>query len=831
MYFPTLDFEKSHRSYDNFLNESYLILYDDDTEDFEWSFVKEEFDADYLEAFEDALRRIIPVKNIFNPSLEDEAFWISDSKTFDSEQLNKKINRSIIRETPTKRGSLTRDFKFCRTKIVVGPANVRDSWIGDLDTLYSVKRIAFDLKQLVSEIPYSAMASPMVANRRMERFRDLSTHYIMLDFKKAGLTFPHVLLKSIKKILRELYPTVESFDYIDSFCQSSVYDNGTWKSPVRGTGLGNGNEIVTLAQCAVADILNRKLGWDAIIYNDDGVWKTDSRNQRRNMGTIVGFFKSLGFIVNYKKTFFSRRNIFCEEYWSPEDFWLKKQRFFLNIPNIFLSRTIFEAKKAYHQCKISLIGTMYDFDLDAQVKRFWGYEVHPFEYELPTSLGGWNFVEDSNLNSCFRWFERKNKFVAPQIRSHIDTAKRFMTYLTLKGGLDKFSSHRITYRKMIKEGMLDCMPRNILGEFERSANSYYGIANNDDIINQEIELLNTRSHKTSRPAIIIGLAKKTAIARKKLLKTFLRFKNRYSNEYTTADYNSALGTLRRNGFKSFAVPEKFYVKLQRSSTILTKRNLVSTSGVSQVKVPPPIGRDSDLIAASSTSLRIGKILPGFDIFGLTRRWLRAKEMIIRSPKRIVLPSKSRRLDAPNWLNMFTRNRLAAYIDSCTREQCDVEFIGDLTREFDIEDYANLRRILHILPITRNVSDIVFHSFNDEQRKVFQLLVYKRGIGSVKEANAIVSFISNIEVDEETPDIHIFDAEYLEFTFEEEEDHFYGTPDVEAMLDMQDFEDGYDSYYEESDQYSDSDDEYVENRSVRRVGEADYDEIDYDIYDE
>ncbi|XDO01613.1 RNA-dependent RNA polymerase [Phytophthora cinnamomi ormycovirus 1-1] len=512
IYFPALDLEKSRRSYDNFLNESYLILYDDDTTDFEYSFIEEEFDEDYIEAFEDALRRIIPMKDIADPTLEEEAFWVSDSKTFDSEGLSKKINRSIIRENPKSRGQLTHDLKFCRTKIVVGPANIRDSWIGDLDSLYTVKRISHDLRQLVADIEYSAMAQPMVVSKRMERFRDLSTHYIMLDFKKAGLTFPHVLLKSIKKILKEIYPTVESFDYIDAFVGCDVYDYGTWRKPLRGTGLGNGNEIVTLAQCAVADIMHRKLDWDAIIYNDDGVWKTDSGNQRRNMGSIVGFFKNLGFIINYKKTFFSRRNIFCEEYWSPEEFWLKKQRFFLNISNIFLSRTIFEAKKSYHQCKASLIGTIYDFDLDSQVKRFWGYEAHPFEYELPTSLGGWNFVEDSNLNSCFRWFERRNRFVAPHIRSHIDTAKRFMSYLILKGGLDKFFSTRIEYGRKITEGMLDCMPRNILSDFERSANAFYGISNNDDIISQEIQLLNSRSYKSSRPAIVVGAPKKNQLS-------------------------------------------------------------------------------------------------------------------------------------------------------------------------------------------------------------------------------------------------------------------------------------------------------------------------------
>jgi hypothetical protein len=828
-YFPSLNLENSHNTYDNFLNESYLILYDDDTQDFDYSFVEEEVDEDFVDVFKDALRKILPTKAITPPEPETEAFWISDSKTFDSDLIKKRINRSIIREMPNKRGSLTDDFRFCRTKIVVGPANVRDSWVGDIDTLYTIKRIAHDLKQIVSEIEYSAMARPIVVQRRMKRFRDVLPHYIMLDFKKAGLTFPHTIIKAVCEVLCEVYPDVDSFNYIRAFTEAKVWDQDTWRQPLRGTGLGNGNEIVTLAQCAVAEILKQQLGWDAIIYNDDGVWRTDAGNQRRNMGSIVGMFKSLGFIVNYEKTFYSRRNIFCEEYWSPEEFWLKKQQFFLNIPNVFLQRTTFEAKKVYHQCKISLIGTIYDIDIDDQIKGFWGCELHPFEFELPTSLGGWNFVEDSNLNSCLRWFENKHKYVAPHIRSHLDTARRFMFYLTVKKGLSKLHSCRIRYKREITEGLLRDNRKNLLGEYETLANRYFGIVDNDDLINQELEMLNSRSLKCTRPAIIVGMSKKSAILRRKLFKTFLKFKNNYKNHLTLADYNSAIAEMRKNGFKSFAVPEKFYVKLIKSSVIRTKKRLVSTSGVAQLKVPPPIGRDADLVAHAYHSIQTGKVLPGSDIFGLTRRWIRAKEMIVRSNKHIILPGKSRRLDAPNWLNVFTKNRLAAYIDSCTREQCDVEFVGDLSREFENPEFAMLKASLKHIDCTRHASDTILHAFTYEQKLIFQSVVYKRGIGNAKETNLIVDFILGIDEPESSVSDD-FELDRLDLVFEDEEDHFYGSPDVEAMLDMYDFEDDISEEYDSRDEYDESEDSYLENRDVRRVGDADYDEEEYDIYD-
>jgi hypothetical protein len=652
----------------------------------------------------------------------------------------------------------------------------------------------------------------------------------MLDFKKAGLTFPHIIIKKLCDVLCDVYPYVESFKYIRSFLNAKVWDNDTWRSPLRGTGLGNGNELVTLAQCVVADILEQQREWDAIIYNDDGIWRTDSGNQRRNMGTIVGIFKSLGFIINYEKTFYSRRNIFCEEYWSPEEFWLKKQQFFLNIPNIFLQRSIFEAKHAYHQCKMALIGTIYDLDIDDHIKSFWGYEYHAFEFELPTSLGGWNFVEDSNLNSCLRWFEEKHPYVAPQIRSHIDTAKRFMYFLTIKGGLSKLNSSRITYKKLISDGMLSDNRKNLMGSYETSANRYFGIVNNDDLINQEIEMLNSRSLKCTRPAIITGMSKKSAIYRRKLIKLFLKFKNNYKNQLTLADYNFAIGEMRRNEFKSFAVPSKFYVVLHKSSVIHTKKRLVSTSGVSQVKVPPKIGRDADLVTSAYHSINTGRVLPGWDIFGLIRRWIRAKEMIIRSNRHIMIPGKSRRLDAPDWLNLFSKNRLASYIDSITRERLDVEFRPGLSREFQNEEFAKLRAALKFIKCTKNVSDVILHSFSNEQKEVFQEVVYRRGIGNAEEARVIVDFINGIEEDNSSVPEDI-EPDPLNLIFEEEEDHFYGTPDVEAMLDMYDFDDEISEEYDSEDQYGSSEEDYFENRDVRRAGDADYDEEEYDIYDD
>ncbi|XDO01615.1 RNA-dependent RNA polymerase [Phytophthora cinnamomi ormycovirus 2-25] len=836
------DFElSSRRSYDNFLNESYLVFFKEDTDDTEWAFSYKPSDEYFVERFRRAIRSILPDVDVVEPTAEDMSFWVSSSKTATGPD-EKKVNRTIHRENPQTRGSLTKDFRFTRTKINVSPANCRDSWVSDLDTLFTIKYISHLLRPVLSGIKFSAMHSSKIAlQRRLKEFRSSLETYMMLDFKKAGLTIPYILIRVMKEELIQKYG-VDAFEYIDGYENAIVFDKGVPRKPLRGTGLGNANELATLLQCGIAAIMEENRGWDALTYNDDGIWKTRASLYRKDFAALTGLCERLGIEVNYKKSYLSSFNVFCEDYFEEDTLWDKRQLFFLTGTAMYFQNSIANAKRYHHNYMLSLIGTPYIVSYERQMYEFYGVEYHRFENLLPSSIGGWNFIEDSNFNSIFKFMMEgcKPGWTIEQKNSY-DTCKRFFNCLMKnRKSLDYFLTCKLTYKKEVRDSMLqhNICP-NIFEDTENELCTYYKVTSTDDLIQAEYDVMNTYSSKSLSSKIGQALTKKSALQRRRFLKIFVRNKNYYDNKVYLHSLEKSVESLESLGMKRFAIPNVLYRTVECSEFRQTSRRCQTSQATTKYKVPESIAGVRSQIVASLSSREADKLLPGLDVYCLTNSWLNRKIDVVRSKNRICIPRAENVGWAPDYLQIFSSNKRSVYIDTITREGSEVEFI---VKDGDYYP-SSFSRANSIKFVPASVSWIpvsitykILRSWSLYQKRIFQRIVYNHGICNLRLLRSIEDRIDKLE---ETIDLPQEEDLTLDLEFPNDEDHLHGDLDVDDLLALVSEEGGMSSprsWHFSDDNFSDYgsepdseafgyEDLEFESRDVRRTGDV-FDDEDY-----
>lgn len=229
----------------------------------------------------------------------------------------------------------------------------------------------------------------------------------MRDIKKAGLTMP---IKQLGPILRKvLIPRFKDlgFELIEAL-ENFVLVLEDKKSfhPERGLGLGMGNNIWTLIQVVMFDILAHKVDFevDGLFGNDDSAIFIfgEGEELENRLTTFIDedqlLCKSLGIEQNYKKMFTSTDLVFYEEY-TRTKFIRKESRFDSNLGTIRLSNSIFEAKVLVNSL-ISSIGLVPQSV--NEVINFFGYEFFPSEYKLDFRLGGWYTKRSHGLSLALR---------------------------------------------------------------------------------------------------------------------------------------------------------------------------------------------------------------------------------------------------------------------------------------------------------------------------------------------------------------------------------------------------------------------------------------------
>jgi hypothetical protein len=401
--FKYVDFE----TYDDFIHEDYLMNWKIDPLDYEESFKEPEGETpeEYKYFLRKFMRRVVHGGDLVPSDIEIGEFN-SNSTSYSQYRTYK----SHVREEPVDTQQiLGQPFSYERVVIYVSPANARDSWRADPETLNQLKYFGIIFRKLANMHPKSGMCNEKFFQDRLERILKKDGINLMLDFKKAGLTIPRHLIRDTVQIMSEFAELDVLTKYVSAFDNTSVKVNGRAYRPKRGFGLGMGNELMTLICCICADTM----GVDGIFYSDDGIYKIDDENQRLD---IERFYLEVGWPLNQHKPIMSvDRAVFLEEYYlkgEEDPYFYKEIREVMPYVDFIFSENIWEVKEKFcnynrafpysSQIMRTAVKEFYDIfmnsEFDSDLKRSGNEEKLPLEY------GGWEvggYTSTSNIGQIF----------------------------------------------------------------------------------------------------------------------------------------------------------------------------------------------------------------------------------------------------------------------------------------------------------------------------------------------------------------------------------------------------------------------------------------------
>lgn len=538
----TLDMDRKF-NYDDFLSESHLLFWEEEVNDFIWSFEPLNYTHEVVEeTFRLLVRELLSkykLKQLYRPDSSDIATWTSDSSSFEEGDETNSTHKTIVRKRIYERrvdcfGHLTRDMTFKRSIIPVGPGNFRDSWMPDLDTLFTIKSISHCMRQVIQQIPYSAMYDAQVAHKRKKILRKDGSLFFLLDFKKSGLTINRRLLTVMGEELSLIYPEVEEFRYISAYENLKVSDGNKDYCPPRGIGLGNANELYTLMQCAIGLSIEKVYKTKSIFFNDDAVYVMHSTLWRKQLAAIISFIHRLGLIPNLGKSIVSKSNIFCEEYQIHTDDeelvldYSKKQLLILPLATVLFQRTTAAAKRYLYALDRQLIGTGYRscvLDILKYTVSIYKMEFGKMDYLLPYHLGGWTDFSTSNFSCLVEYMLDPWKYIQDYSdQGLIPEIRRWIQYNISTNEREEYSilgcRSKISYRSKLK------LPfdAGLLFDYKTDLNDYvhgYLGLNTPAVYNENINsVINYRGLHNAKPKIRSGLDYKEKHRRKMIFEKY-----------------------------------------------------------------------------------------------------------------------------------------------------------------------------------------------------------------------------------------------------------------------------------------------------------------------
>jgi hypothetical protein len=223
--------------------------------------------------------------------------------------------------------------------------------------------------------------------------------YYLRDIKKCGLTFPRELFHAVQEVLSEEYPD-KDFSYFDIYRNYSVYLED-WKSldTTRGYCLGMANNLVTLCQCVMFEMLKRRVPEDLDLQgffgNDDSVMSVDSSttSSLEDLASAIemadtDILSGLNVMIHPDKTYWSVWPIIFEEY-GHENYQKKESRLAMALSSARLAFDIKFAKCVVNALSPLFRGEEYERRILNDIIGHFGYEFFPQERDYSYSLGGW----------------------------------------------------------------------------------------------------------------------------------------------------------------------------------------------------------------------------------------------------------------------------------------------------------------------------------------------------------------------------------------------------------------------------------------------------------
>jgi len=242
--------------------------------------------------------------------------------------------------------------------------------------------------------------------------------FIMMDIKKCGHSIPKKLQSWCIDILEYYWPEAPWEIIRDILDVTVEYGKGDTGVPHRGFCLGWLNEIATMIQCTLLQVLNnRRYEEDhikkACFFNDDSVigieipnndWKWNRgdwsqstlRHIHQEFSDVVKLWTEFGIILNRKYTCAGTKSVFCEIYSDPRDSTFGTQKTYLAAGILAKMRHVHIpfAKEMLKASSNFLLSDESYKDLLSEVIDLKGYEIHECEKDIPVRLGGWKVPLD-----------------------------------------------------------------------------------------------------------------------------------------------------------------------------------------------------------------------------------------------------------------------------------------------------------------------------------------------------------------------------------------------------------------------------------------------------
>jgi hypothetical protein len=405
---------KPANSFKEYFPEYLLPFWYEETDDITYSFLPEKPISKKVESeYKQALLNILP-DNV-NLDIHEERF-LNHFSTSSSFLRNGQGTVPHLVQAWKTVPTIPRVYNCKRVEIPIEPANIRDAVILDPDALYAVEILAQRTLRILKRIRWSLMGRDNNSlQKRVDYLLQQGKKFSCYkrDYKKEGLSRPRKVFEFTLDVLCEKYPK-----YFDDFYlflnYSLVLDKdipnigkkGETVYPLRGTGLGMMNEIVTLISCAKTEMIFNRIERSITekirrriqvgIWNDDSVFVGKRKYVEFFRQVDLQVCDQLDYYLNQEKTVVIDNSCWILGMASSISYDTNKDYFFRTIIWSKSScRNICFAKSFIKSLTFpeSVMDTVTEF-----ISNF-GYEFYPEERNEPAAFGGWIHPKKNGIDT------------------------------------------------------------------------------------------------------------------------------------------------------------------------------------------------------------------------------------------------------------------------------------------------------------------------------------------------------------------------------------------------------------------------------------------------
>lgn len=383
------ELDHGYQGYDAILHEAFLVYWKEleDPEDYLYALIPE------LEHYKENVNSLfIDMCKDFSAGLEEKSLYFLQPIAC-KKGLNNDLKPTLLKNSWNLQDGFQGNYYGRRVIVPTTPGSTRDTAIPDTGTLNALKIISSAARDISIQVPYMANCPFHLLNKRVARMRKCKV-FLHIDFKKFGLTSPRKVINSIIAGLNLPELQIENF----------VLDKD--EEPIlttRGSALGWMDPVTALGVASILHRLFKEHEWDdmdMIIFNDDveigfkEEYPEEAMLLRREL--ILAELESYGFILSYKKIYFSKVMIFLENYFIPgrgtPPEMMKNQLACKMYAKSLSTPYLWKAKILHAQAHLKVRNEQISSICYNSIR-----ERDREEFHKPVELGGWTYMLSNTL--------------------------------------------------------------------------------------------------------------------------------------------------------------------------------------------------------------------------------------------------------------------------------------------------------------------------------------------------------------------------------------------------------------------------------------------------